>query len=204
MTDYFSLLGEPRRPWLDPDSLKKKFLTLTATAHPDRVHNSDSVQKLEAQRRYTELNQAYQQLRNPKERLQHLLELETGTKPQQVQQVPADVMPFFFEVSQLFKETDAFLIQKAKTSSPLLRVQLFETGQGWVEKLNALQQQISGKQAGLLERLKDEDARWVANTGSEPRDRFDALAKLEELYRQFSYFARWQSQLQEKIVQLSL
>jgi curved DNA-binding protein CbpA len=204
MTDYFSLLGEARRPWLDPDSLKKKFLTLSANVHPDRVHNADQVQKIEAQQHYTELNQAYNQLRNPKDRLQHLLELETGAKPQQVQQVPADLMAFFFEVGQLFKETDAFLLQKAKTSSPLLQVRLFETGQSWVEKLNALQQQLSSRQESLLAQLKQEDDRWIGNTGPEQPDRPAMLGRLEELYRLFSYFARWQSQIQEKILQLSL
>ncbi len=199
MTDYFSLLAEPRRPWLDPESLKKKFLTLSAAVHPDRVHNSGEEEKSAAQRRYTELNQAYHQLRNPKERLQHLLELETGTKPQQVQQVPADLMEFFFQVAQLFKQTDSFLAEKAKTSSPLLQVQLFETAQDWTEKLNTLQQQLNAKQERLVAELKELDERWV-----DVPDRTLMLGRLEELYRLFSYFARWQSQIQEKVVQLSL
>ena len=37
MADYFALLDEPRRPWLDPEELKAKFHALTATVHPDRV-----------------------------------------------------------------------------------------------------------------------------------------------------------------------
>jgi DnaJ-domain-containing protein 1 len=199
MTDHFSVLAETRRPWLDPESLKKKFLTLSAAVHPDRVHNSSEEEKNAAQRRYTELNQAYNQLRNPKERLQHLLELETGAKPQQVQEVPADLMEFFFQVGQLFKQTDSFLAEKAKTSSPLLQVQLFETAQEWTEKLNALQQQLNARQERLITELKELDERWV-----DVADRKSMLGRMEELYRLFSYFARWQSQIQEKIVQLSL
>jgi DnaJ-domain-containing protein 1 len=199
MTDYFSVLAEPRRPWLDPESLKKKFTTLSAAVHPDRVHNSGEEEKNAAQRRYTELNQAYQHLRNPKERLQHLIELETGTKPQQVQQVPTDLMEFFFQVGRLFKQTDSFLAEKAKTSSPLLQVQLFETAQDWTEKLNALQRQLNSRQERLVAELKELDERWVDVTS-----RSLMLGRLEELYRLFSYFARWQSQIQEKVVQLSL
>lgn len=199
MTDYFSVLAEPRRPWLDPESLKKKFLTLSAAVHPDRVHNASEEEKSAAQRRYTELNQAYNHLRNPKERLQHLLELETGTKPQQVQQVPSDLMEFFFQVAQLFKQTDSFLAEKAKTSSPLLKVQMFETAQEWTEKLNLLQQQLSVRQERLVSELKKLDDRW-----SEVAERKSMLGRLEELYRLFSYFARWQSQIQEKVVQLAL
>jgi DnaJ-domain-containing protein 1 len=199
MSDYFSLLDEPRRPWLDPESLKKKFLTLSAAVHPDRVHNSGKEEKNAAQQRYTELNQAFQHLRNPKKRLQHLLELETGTKPQQVQQVPTDLMEFFFQVAQLFKHTDSFLAEKAKTSSPLLQVQLFETAQDWTEKLNALQQQLNARQERLVVEVRQLDERWV-----DVANRTLMLGRLEELYRLFSYFARWQSQIQEKVLQLSL
>ena len=35
MTDYFNLLSEPRRPWLNPEALKQKFLNLSAEVHPD-------------------------------------------------------------------------------------------------------------------------------------------------------------------------
>jgi DnaJ-domain-containing protein 1 len=199
MTDYFAVLAEPRRPWLDPESLKKKFLIVSAAVHPDRVHNSGEEEKNAAQRRYTELNQAYHHLRNPKERLQHLIELETGTKPQQIQQVPTDLMEFFFQVGQLFKQTDSFLAEKAKTSSPLLQVQMFETAQNWTEKLNTLQQQLNARQERLVTELKELDDRWV-----DVANRTSMLGRLEELYRLFSYFTRWQSQIQEKVVQLSL
>ena len=110
------------------------------------------------------MNQAYHHLRNPKERLQHLLELETGTKPQQVQQVPTDLMEFFFQVGQLFKQTDSFLVEKAKTSSPLLQVQLFETAQDWTEKLNALQQQLNARQ----ERWSPNSRNWMGDGSTSP------------------------------------
>ena len=203
MTDYFSLLDEPRRPWLDPELLKKKFLARSATVHPDRVHSASEEEKRHAQQHYAELNQAYNQLRNPKERLQHLIELETGAKPAQVQQVPPDLMEFFFQVGQLFKQVDAFLAEKSRTSSPLLQVQLFEAGQEWTEKLNALQKQINERQERLMAELKELDAAWMGAT-SEQTNRASSLHRLEELYRLFSYFTRWQSQTQEKIVQLSL
>jgi molecular chaperone HscB len=203
MSDYFSRLGEPRRPWLDPGALKNKFLTLSAEAHPDRVHGGTEAEKRLAQQRYAELNQAYQSLRNPKERLQHLLELETGAKPQQIQQVPAELMEFFFEVAQLFKQTDAFLAEKSKKSSPMLQVQLFETAQDWIEKLRGLQQQLGLRQQELAAELTRMDERWVEQEKADSR-RGDMLRQLEELYRLFSYYGKWEAQLQERIVQLSL
>ena len=45
MPDYFALLNEPRRPWLDADLLKQKFLALASDLHPDRVHNASEAEK---------------------------------------------------------------------------------------------------------------------------------------------------------------
>ena len=45
MTDSFSLLNEPRRPWLDAGALKQKFLPLSSAAHPDRTHNAPEAEK---------------------------------------------------------------------------------------------------------------------------------------------------------------
>jgi DnaJ-domain-containing protein 1 len=204
MIDYFSLLGEDRRPWIDPDLLKKKLLALSGEVHPDRVHESSAEKKRLAQHRYAELNQAYNHLRHPKERLQHLLELEAGVKPQQVQEIPRDLMEFFIEVGQLFKKADAFLVEKAKTSSPLLQVQLFETGQLWTEKLNALHQQLKARYQDLVAKLKALDETWAAVEKSEASKRGSMLRDLEELYRLFGYYSKWESQIQERIVQLSL
>ena len=76
MLDYFALLRTPRRPWLDADSIKQTFFTLSAELHPDRVHTADAAEKHTANERSAELNAAYQCLREPRERLRHLLELE--------------------------------------------------------------------------------------------------------------------------------
>jgi DnaJ-domain-containing protein 1 len=205
MTDYFALLDEPRRPWLDPDLLKRKFLALSAEVHPDRVHGAEDEERRSAERRYAELNQAYNHLRRPKERLQHFLELETGLKPQQVQQIPTALTQFFIEVAQLFRQTDAFLAEKNKTTSPMLKVRLIETGQDWTDKLNALQQQLNARQEELATQLKSMDAEWLQHQKSgATRQVPEILRRLEELYRLFSYYTRWESQVQERIVQLAL
>jgi len=204
MIDYFALLGEDRRPWIDADLLKKRFLALSGEAHPDRVHGGSSEERLSAQHHYAELNAAYNSLRHPKERLQHLLELETGAKPQQVQQIPADLTEFFFEVGRLFQQVDKFLAEKAKTSSPLLLVQLFEAGQLWTEKLNALQQRLRMRQQDSTENLKALDRQWAAQEKGDTAARRNVLQELERLYRLFGYYARWEAQIQERIVQLSL
>ncbi len=203
MTDCFALLNEPPRPWLDPDALKRKFLAVSAEVHPDRVHTAGDAEKQAAQRRYTELNGAYNCLREPKERLRHLLELECGAKPAELQQIPPDLMDLFLQVSGLCRDADEFLEEKQKVSSPLLKVKMFERGQAVTEKLAALRQTVQGKVDALLAELKQIDARWEADHRRESPQRAATLARLEELYRLFSYYARWTGQLHERIALIS-
>ena len=204
MIDCFALLNEPRRPWLDTDLLKQKFLALTAEVHPDRVHAGTDGEKHAAQARYTELNAAYNCLREPKQRLLHLIELESGKKPEQVQIIPSRLMNFFMEISRLCREIDSFLAEKAKTASPLLQVQLFQRGEEWSIKLAALRERIRPLSDELEVELKGLDKEWGSTFSSSVSARAGLLQRAEELYRLFSYVTRWNAQIQERVVQLSL
>ena len=201
MTDYFALLNEQRRQWLDSNSLRQKFLALAAGAHPDHIHNAGELEKAGANRRYTELNAAYNCLAEPKLRLRHLLELELGAKPKDVQQIPAALGDMFAEVAATCRDADTFLAEKDKATSPLVQVQLFERAQEWIERLNLLQRKLNEWREKLTVELKSLDVNWTA---SDTAARGEILPKLEELYRLFGYFNRWNSQIQERIVQLSL
>ena len=200
MTDHFALLNEPRRPWLDADLLKQKFLALSANAHPDRIHSASESDKAAATKKFTELNAAYNGLAEPKLRLLHLLELELGAKPKDTQQIPTALADLFAEVANSCRSADGFLVEKSKATSPLVQVQLFERGQDWVEKLNGLQRKLNDLREKLMGELKSLDTQWVsADAGS----RRELLPKLDELYRLFGYFNRWNSQILERVVQLS-
>jgi len=201
MTDYFALLDEPRRPWLEPEALKAKFLKLAAVAHPDKQHGLGEAEKSPANRRYAELNAAYQCLAEPKSRLRHLLELELGAKPKDVQQIPPALADLFAEVATTCRNADVFLAEKDKATSPLLQVQLFERAQEWMERLNGLQRKLNESREKLTDELKSLDGKWNA---ADAAARGDILPKLEELYRLFGYFNRWNGQIQERVVRLSL
>ena len=199
MTDYFLLLNEPRRPWLDADLLKQKFLARSANLHPDRIHSASETHKVEATKKFTELNAAFNCLAEPKLRLLHLLELEFGVKPKDIQQIPAALADLFAEVANCCRNTDRFLVEKKQATSPLVRVQFFERGQDWVETLNGLQRKLNELREKLTVELKSLDAQWISADATT-----EILPKLEELYRLFSYFNRWNNQIQERVVQLSL
>jgi len=194
--DYFALLNEPRRPWLEPEVLKEKFLALSAEAHPDRVHQASESDKLAANQRYTELNAAYNCLREPRERLRHLLEIELGQKPSDLTNVPNDLMELFFSVGRLLREVDAFVGEKRKATSPLLQVQLFERGQEWVDKLNVIRQLINSRREPLIDELQRLSTGWNAYS---PKP----LERLLEIWRLLSFYDRWLAQIQERTVQIS-
>ncbi len=206
MADYFALLDEPRRPWLDPEVLKVKFHALAATVHPDRVHRAPELEKQAANQRYAELNAAYQCLREPKDRLHHLLELEQGDTLKDVQQTAAGTMDLYLAISQLARETDAFLAETASATSPMLKVRLFERGTAFTERLNSLVDELNGRRETLLVQLRNLNMAWetAPPVGSSTRLHVLPCSRLEHIYRELSYLARWTRQLQERLVQLSL
>jgi DnaJ-domain-containing protein 1 len=203
MTDYFALLDQPRRPWLDAAALKEKFLTRSAAVHPDRVHGADEATQQHAQQRYTELNAAYLCLRDPRERLRHLLELELGRKPGDLQEMPPALADLFLTLSRACQETDAFLARQAGVTSPLLRAQSFAQGQDFTDRLTALQADLQSRQDQLLARLEELDRSW-GQVVTEGPTRAALLAELETLSRWLGFFSRWQGQIQERLLRLLL
>ena len=195
MTDHFAVLNEPRRPWLDTEALKEKFQRLSTEFHPDRVHGHSEEAKRAAQDKYTELNAAYTCLRNPKDRLMHLILLETGSKPKEVQEIPPEMTEWFFEVGKLCREVDAFLSEKAQATSPLLRVQLLEAGEQWRERVESLARRLKAKLDELEREAKELNRRCE-------RGEDLPLGQVEGIYQLTSYYGRWMAQLQERNVQL--
>ena len=206
MADYFALLDEPRRPWLDPEELKAKFHALTATVHPDRVHRGAEPEKQAANQRYAELNAAYQCLSEPKARLHHLLELERGDRVEDVQKISTGTMDSFMEISELCREADAFLAEKESVTSPLLKLQLFETGMVLADSLKLLMQRLNGRQEALIVEMRNLNMAWetAPPVGSSTRLHVLPCSRLEHIYRDLSYLKRWTQQLQERWVQLSI
>ena len=206
MRDYFALLSQPRLPWIEVEQLKNRFIELSAELHPDRVHGSSSEEKQSAQERYTEINAAYQCLLQPRDRLAHLLELESGKKPAAIQTAPSAFMNLFLEVGNLCREVDKFLEEKRAAKSPLLQVSLFEHGQGLADRINALQQNLRQISTDNEAGLRRQNLIWekAPPVGDPRRAPALPLADLEEYYRAFSYVSRWSAQLQERLVQLAI
>jgi curved DNA-binding protein CbpA len=96
MTDYFALLEQPRRPWLDLEKLGQKYRELARTTHPDNSPDCEEAP-------FDQVNTAYRTLRDPKLRLQHLLRLEGKAAPTATSDIPPELAELFMNIAPVLK-----------------------------------------------------------------------------------------------------
>ncbi len=204
--DHFARLEEPRHPWIDVEALKTRFLKQSTQLHPDRFHGADAAVLAVAQARYTELNSAYQTLREPRDRLLHLIELEAGMPPRDIQKIPPGTMDLFVEVGQTCRDGDAYLVEKSAAVSPMLKLRSLQAGLEWMDRFQSLQQRVNARRDELETELKAMNAVWDAAPAIGDPARVSALPleRLEQIYRTMSYVARWTGQIQDRVVQLAV
>lgn len=192
--DHFAAFALTPRPWIDLDALRETFARQSAELHPDKHQGKPAAELAGIEQRYAALNKAYQVLREPKERLLFLYQLETGGKPSDVQRIPPGTMDLFVEVGQLCQKIDTHLKAKAAATTALEKAGVMVAGLDAQEELTAMQQKLGDYTRKLDEELLALDAQWVA--GEKKPD------QLETLYRKYSYVWRWQQQLEERLVAL--
>lgn len=206
MTDCFEVLGEARRPWIDVEGLRIRFLTLSAAAHPDRVHGGTVAEREAATVCSAQINAAFNTLREPRDRLFHLLELELGVRPRDIQRISPGTMDFFIEIGEVCRDIDTFLgVPNRADSSPMLRLQRMQAVLGWSDRLMTLQGKVNSLRDGLDLSVKELNPAWEAVINNPVQDRLAVLpiSRLEELFRSMSYVTRWTSQIQERLAHLA-
>ena len=193
-TDFFALLGEPRRPALDPERIKETFHRLSRTEHPDQ----QAAPSADADASFALLNQAQATLRDPKARLRHLLELEFPevrlAGPSSVPPVLADL---FAPTHGLLGEIDALFARKAAAPSALARALLARQEMTFREQAETRLAELETLHAAGLTELADFDAQWDAHPPN-------SAARLHEFYQRFAYLSRWTEQLRERLFQLGM
>ena len=90
-TDYFTCLGFPRRLTLDQKKLEAKFYELSRTFHPDFYQTKSAPEQTISLSNAAVLNTAYRTLRDPIQRAEYLLALETGSVKDIRTSPPADL-----------------------------------------------------------------------------------------------------------------
>jgi curved DNA-binding protein CbpA len=192
--DYFALLNFPRTPWIEAAEAQARFLELSAGAHPDRVHNLGAAEVAGANEKFAELNKAFAVLRDHKERLHHLLALETGKTPATTQNIPNSVINLFARVGGTCRKVDEFLGARNGTTSPMLQAQMFAQGLDWSDRVAELQREVAAVKSGAEDELKQIAENWPAQK---------PIERLRELAHVFAMTARWEAQLQERFAALA-
>ena len=188
MTDYFALLGVERRPWIDDEDLKARYHAKTLAHHPDAAcQNADETA-------FPEISEAYQTLRDPRRRLQHLRAL-CGSVERTAAGVPATLQELFMPIGATTQRADALLAHLRLTTNALARGLLHGDtlrAQNDVAQLLAQLEKLRIEAVGELRRL---DERWDDSSS-------DCLRAAERVELTFTYLDRWIAQLNEKQFQL--
>jgi chemotaxis protein histidine kinase CheA len=196
MTDFFALLELPRSPWLEAAAVKERFATKSGPVHPDRVHQADAATRTAATQRYAEFNAAQQCLADTRQRLRHLIELETGRPPSDLGAVPPHISELFFKVGQSLRSADELVRQKQAATSPMVQAQVMRLAMDRMEALREVIGELEQRRSRLDDRCRTLGANRAVGE--------DFLPILTELHRDYSYLNRWIEQLRERLLQLTL
>jgi hypothetical protein len=173
MTDYFALLGEARRPWLEPENVKEKYFARARERLAD-----------------AELNEAFRVLSDPKLRLQHLLALE-GIDLKAGRDIPPALAELFWRTGNLLHEIDHWLLRYAAASSALSRALLAGERAKLSDRLTMLEEQLRAAYENEMAQLRAMDEQASSNETETLILRHDSL----------SYLGRLQEQVKEKRLQ---
>jgi curved DNA-binding protein CbpA len=181
VTDYFVLLGLPRRPAVDEEAVQKNYLRLAAAWHPDAA--GGDVEK------FRELQEARRTLIDPASRLRHLLEGEgwTGDRTRQAPP-PADL---FMEVAGALEASKKVLGKRAAASAIARAALAAET---------AAVQSLLARAAGAVEarrrihlgRIAVLDEGWTSKDCQE----------FSEISAELVFLSRWAKELREMEFQI--
>ena len=193
MTDYFVLLGQPRRPWLDPVCLKDAFHRLSLIHHPDAAGGNTLSFSL--------LNSAFASLQLPASRLKHLLNLQNFTSDRPANEIPPSLSAIFLKLAALRQHLAEFLGRKGAATSALGLALLATEHARWVAEWMEMKGFIEVCSAQATGRLQSLDAAWLSiapGAGGEIHE------QLELLQKEFVYLARWSAQIRESLLALEL
>ena len=104
MNDAFHRLGLPRRFALDAAELERAYLTRSRAVHPD-YHIAGSTADLSASLELSAaVNDAYNTLRDPFTRADHLLAIEGGPSASEHKQMPQEFLAEMLEAREQIEE----------------------------------------------------------------------------------------------------
>lgn len=100
-SDYFTVMGLPRKLSIDARVLEPVFHALSRRFHPDMYRMAAPRERMIALENSAVLNQAYRTLRDPFDRAGYLLELERGREADRRDSPPQELFEEILEVQEL-------------------------------------------------------------------------------------------------------
>ncbi len=201
--DYFRYLGLPQRPRIDADRLEQTYLRLSQEYHPDRHPDLDAEQHAAILQRSALLNQAYACIKDPKQRVQYLVELLTQGERNPSRSIPPAVATLFRQVQTALSEADGYL-REAERPKSALEAAAFALGSGererHAEALAHCHEATHTQQEEALAQLAEIDALWE-QPGEQSEEAFHRLAALADT---LSYLDRLEGQVHERLVKLRM
>ncbi|MGD2062544.1 MAG: DnaJ domain-containing protein [Nitrospirota bacterium] len=201
--DYFRYLGLPQRPLVDAKQLEETYLRLSQEYHPDRHPDLSGEDKEAILYRSALLNQAYSCLRDPKQRVQYLVELLTGGERSRSKAIPSQIAALFRQVQTKLMAADAYLKEAERPKSSIEAVTFALKPNGAMTQREGLlecQRLTEAQQAAVLDELQDIDAQWD-QAGEASEQAFNRLANVADA---LSYLDRLGQQVHERLVSLHM
>ena len=187
-SDYFTVMGLPRKLQIDVRVLEPVFHALSRRFHPDVYRMASSRERLIALENSAVLNQAYRTLRDPFERAAYLSQLEAGRSTETTAAPPADLFEEILEIQELLGEYRF----SEEEDQPGLRSAL-------EEKQAAMQAEQTRREAELTGPLF---ARWDAlqeNANPNPTEREAVLTGIRRILGERAYLRRVLDSLREAL-----
>ena len=205
MTDYFDLLGVPRGPIVDTETLKKRFLQLSQSLHPDHLASTTAETHEKAPNTFVEINTAFRCLSDLKSRLAHLFEIEFGRGPRSIQDIQPDIAAVGSRVMTVCHGMDLFLKGFKKHSPPMIKARQFKEAMHWMSQCDEVEEGFKPLERQLEMQLMSLDQAWRQNSSHVTRqpDSPESIT-LDHCYRLASYLAKWSVQIKERRLNLSL
>ena len=172
--DHFAVLGIPRAAWVDGEELKARFHKLSAERHPDAAGGDGAA--------FTELNAAWQALREPAGCLRHFLELEYPNALAAAGQTPAELADLFMDIAAFRQVAQKFAAKYSVATSPLTKAVLEAERIALRTRLDALAADVATHTAQSIATLR--------SAATQPSQLATLLASLV-------FLAKWTAQLEE-------
>jgi len=185
ISDAFALLGVTRKPWIDPEVLKEHFREKASRLHPDK-EGGDAQD-------FALLNQAFGLLREPSERLQHLVELEFGPKSAKGAVFPR-VGALLGSISELSSASQTLLTRANGLVTAIGKVAVLQELRVMHDRSLALLKEAGTIRRDLEHQLRESGEDWK-KAGPEP---------WRNLAAEFRYLLRAEKQLRETEFRLAM